>query len=74
MSVSSVSSVSQTTRHLFMVEPAGFYFNYATAPSNPYQINDDEDRAVILGKAVVEFHAQIIFFPIGFQRMKIARW
>ena len=53
----SVSSVSQTTRHLFMVEPAGFYFNHSTAPSNPYQINDDEDRDVVLGKAVTEFRS-----------------
>lgn len=45
----------QTTRHLFMVEPAGFYFNHATAPSNPYQINDDEDRDVILNRAILEF-------------------
>ncbi len=45
----------QTTRHLFMVEPAGFYFNDSTAPSNPYQINDDEDRDVILKRAIAEF-------------------
>lgn len=47
----------QTTRHLFMVEPAGFYFNTSTAPSNPYQKNDDTDRQAILGKAVQEFRA-----------------
>ena len=52
-----VSSYSQTTRHLFMVEPAGFYFNHSTAPSNPYQINDDEDKAVILQHAIAEFRS-----------------
>lgn len=51
------SSLSQTTRHLFMVEPAGFYFNHSTAPSNPYQINDDVDRNIILQRAVTEFRS-----------------
>ena len=40
-----------------MVEPGGFYFNVSTAPSNPYQINDDEDRAVILERAIMEFRS-----------------
>ncbi len=53
----SSSQVSQTTRHLFMVEPADFYFNPSTAPSNPYQINDDEDRALILQRAIGEFRS-----------------
>ena len=47
----------QTTRHLFMVEPAGFYFNYETAPSNPYQINDNEDKQVILERTIIEFRS-----------------
>lgn len=51
------SSLSQTTRHLFMVEPKAFYFNDATAPSNPYQINDDEDRDIILQRAIDEFRS-----------------
>jgi len=46
---------SQTTRHLFMVEPKSFYFNDSTAPSNPYQIKDDEDKNLILQKAINEF-------------------
>ena len=50
-------SSSQTTRHLFMVEPAGFYFNMSTAPTNPYQINDDVDRGVILERAITEFRS-----------------
>jgi len=40
-----------------MVEPAGFYFNQATAPTNPYQINDDLDRDIILQRAIVEFRS-----------------
>jgi hypothetical protein len=40
-----------------MVEPAGFYFNDATAPSNPYQINDDLDRNIILERAIGEFRS-----------------
>ena len=47
----------QTTRHLFMVEPAGFFFNEQTAPSNPYQINDDEDRDIIVKRAIDEFRS-----------------
>jgi len=50
-------SVSQSTRHLFMVEPRAFYFNQSTAPSNPYQINDDEDRNIILQRAIGEFRS-----------------
>ncbi len=55
--MSSSNPEPQTTRHLFMVEPAGFYFNPMTAPSNPYQINDDEDRTLILQRAVAEFRS-----------------
>lgn len=40
-----------------MVEPAGFYFNSSTAPSNPYQINDNEDRSIILERAIFEFRS-----------------
>lgn len=40
-----------------MVEPAGFYFNPMTAPSNPYQINDDEDKGIILQRAIAEFRS-----------------
>jgi len=40
-----------------MIEPAAFYFNDATAPSNPYQINDDKDKSEILAKAISEFRA-----------------
>ena len=40
-----------------MVEPAGFYFNEMTAPSNPYQMNDDVDRDVIVKRAIVEFRS-----------------
>lgn len=42
-----------------MVEPAGFYFNDATAPTNPYQINDDTDRGIILDRAITEFRSFI---------------
>ena len=57
MSFSASQSVSQTTRHLFMIEPAAFYFNHSTAPSNPYQINDDEDAQVVLKRAIAEFRS-----------------
>lgn len=40
-----------------MVEPAGFYFNHSTAPSNPYQINDNEDKQLILERAISEFRS-----------------
>ena len=40
-----------------MVEPKAFYFNTSTAPSNPYQINDDEDRVIIVKRAVDEFRS-----------------
>lgn len=40
-----------------MVEPACFYFNTQTAPSNPYQINDDEDKDIILQHAISEFRS-----------------
>lgn len=53
------SKISQTTRHLFMVEPAGFYYNESTAPSNPYQIKDNEDKDVILQRAVIEFRSYV---------------
>jgi hypothetical protein len=52
-------SEPQTTRHLFMIEPTGFYFNPSTAPSNPYQQNNYEDRSLILAKAVQEFRAYV---------------
>lgn len=55
--MSSLLSSPQTTRHLFMVEPAGFYYNHSTAPSNPYQMNDNEDRDVILQRAIGEFRS-----------------
>lgn len=42
-----------------MIEPAGFYYNHATAPSNPYQINDDVDKTVILERAVAEFRSYV---------------
>jgi len=51
------SSLPQTTRHLFMIEPAEFQYNPSTAPSNPYQIDDDEDKAVILERAIDEFRS-----------------
>lgn len=50
---------AQTTRHLFMIEPACFYYNASTAPSNPYQINDDETKEAILRKAIAEFRAYV---------------
>ena len=40
-----------------MIEPAEFFFNPLTAPSNPYQINDDKDRQEILDAAVFEFRS-----------------
>ena len=48
---------SQTTRHLLMIEPAAFYYNDETAPSNPYQMDDDENRDTILKKSIDEFRA-----------------
>jgi len=45
----------QTTRHLFLLEPADFYFNDSTAPTNPYQVNDDTKKDVILERALGEF-------------------
>lgn len=50
-------ALSQTTRHLFMVEPGGFYFNKSTAPSNPYQKDDDTDKHTILIQAIEEFRS-----------------
>ena len=40
-----------------MVEPACFEFNHSTAPSNPYQVNDDEDKGAILERAIGEFRS-----------------
>lgn len=50
-------SSSQTTRHLFLLEPADFYFNDSTAPTNPYQVNDDTKKEVILERALGEFRS-----------------
>lgn len=50
-------SSSQSTRHIFLLEPADFYFNNSTAPTNPYQKDDDTEKGIILERALVEFRS-----------------
>jgi hypothetical protein len=52
-----MSSSPQITRHLFMIEPAEFNFNPMTAPSNPYQQDDNADKSIILQRAINEFRS-----------------
>lgn len=45
----------QSTRHLFMIEPAVFYSNPQTAATNHYQIDEHESHEVTQERAVREF-------------------
>ena len=48
---------SQSTSHIFMVEPATFYKNDQTIESNQYQVEEDhEGTKIITLKAIMEFN------------------
>lgn len=49
---------SQTTRHIFLIEPIEFYSNPETIDTNVYQFEEDNTpRDAIFAKALVEFRA-----------------
>lgn len=45
----------QSSRHLFLIEPAEFHFNPDTAATNQYQHNDTRNHDLILTDAIAEF-------------------
>lgn len=50
--------IRQSTNHLFMVEPADFYDNPQTKPTNAYQVREQaQNRAEIQSAALKEFRA-----------------
>jgi hypothetical protein len=48
--------MSQSTRHIFLIEPAAFYANPETMDTNVYQVDRHEPHDVVLHKALREFH------------------
>ncbi|MCB9983538.1 MAG: hypothetical protein H6861_07700 [Rhodospirillales bacterium] len=48
-------SFSQSTNHLLMIEPAGFYANPETMETNAYQVDDHEPVEVTSARALREF-------------------
>lgn len=46
---------AQSTRHIFLIEPAEFYANPETMETNVYQVDEHEPKDAILKKAVREF-------------------
>jgi hypothetical protein len=48
---------AQSTRHIFLIEPAVFYANPETMETNVYQVDEHEPHDAVLKKAVREFRA-----------------
>ncbi|MCB1532984.1 MAG: hypothetical protein KDJ35_08970 [Alphaproteobacteria bacterium] len=49
--------ISQSTRHIMMMEPAEFYANPETMETNVYQVTEDLSKDEIFQKALIEFRA-----------------
>ena len=49
--------ISQSTRHLLLIEPSVFYSNPETQETNPYQVTETENKNEVFQGALKEFRA-----------------